>query len=252
MLTRFNERYPEIDNELCLDTKWLQTKVETFKKVTIPSIEAQTDQDFFWIVKFHKNTPSWVRNELKHPKIISDFSFSVEIETEIRERKMFDSLYFIKHSPCNLVICKWYFAKKIESTISPKTNYIITTSLDSDDALSLDHIEIVKKEIQPKCFFDFDIGIARVLENESKFIKYQITKNVSPFYSFCEPICKQKRIKTVYHIPHHYVGNKCIRINQTGWLQTYDDTNLINRAKDISNTMLLTPEDTKKFPYVCF
>lgn len=246
VLTRFNELYPESETHIHLDPEWLRHRLSLFKSVTLPSIECQTDQDFHWLVKLHCDTPEWVREELRHDKILTDYRKDEEIERLITTRRMYDAL-FLKFYPCNRMNCRYYFSDKIKSMIQPGTTKIITTSLDSDDGLSADHIETVKRHAVLSRFFDFEDGI--VIRDE-KFPEYarKIHKHASPFYSYCEK--PSRSIRTCFYLPHHMASNTSY-LKEIGWVQRIHDKNIANNVAHLpeikSNEQLL-----KRFPYVRF
>jgi hypothetical protein len=128
--------------------------------------------------------------------------------------------------------------------IKPDTTKIITTSLDSDDGLSCDHIEQVKRHATLGRFIDFEDGI--VIENDEP-PKYatKIHKHASPFYSYCE---SPRNIRTFFYLPHHIASNTDY-LKGAGWAQRIHGRNLLNNATPlpIANKQLL-----QRFPYVCF
>ena len=70
VLTKFNLDYSDIlyenekDQKLWLDPDWIEGRFELFEKYCFPSIEAQTEKNFLWIVFFHKDTPTAQKDKI--------------------------------------------------------------------------------------------------------------------------------------------------------------------------------------------
>jgi hypothetical protein len=250
ILTRFNETYPEAIKEMSLNEDWLRLRIKLFKELTLPSVESQTDQDFHWLVKFHPETPNWVKRELEHKKITPDYRICEKVESLLVQRRMYES-HFIRKYPCNRMICRYYFQNTIQSLITPETTKIITTSLDSDDGLSYDHIRTVKEHAVVGKFFDFSKGIARITSGDEAIHRIYAQEKVSPFYSYCER--PSGSIRTFFYLPHHHVGADTHRINEVGWIQCFHDQNVLNTTSHLPDVLdNVDAASMRKFPNVRF
>ena len=67
ILTRFNLRlWPH--NKVGEETQteeWLRRRVELFERYTLPSVVAQTCQDFVWIILIDWDSPQWFLDKIK-------------------------------------------------------------------------------------------------------------------------------------------------------------------------------------------
>ncbi len=202
IITRFNDYFPNhrwIDPHLGIDEEWLEKRLRLLKEFTIPSIKAQTDRDFTWILKCHPKTPLWAR------RILDAEDFVVSYEEEI-------------HNSIN-VQTSVSFAKIIRRLTKEK--HIITTRLDSDDVISKDHIRLVKEGVQLNKFFDFGSGIVKI--NDEYFLHHKL--GTSQFCSYMECL---DTLLTVYHKIHIAIGDdECVK-NQVdlGWMQNHHDSNI--------------------------
>lgn len=205
IITRFNDYFPCLpDPNLGLDEKWLAARLKLLEDIAIPSIESQTDQDFLWILKCHPKTPMWAK------KILNKKNFIVSYEKEVHN-------LITKQASIS-------FAKIIRK--STRNKNIITTRLDSDDAISKDHIKLVKENIKSGMFYDFEKGIVKINNDY-----YLHSKNGTS--QFCSYMERPDELRTVYCKIHPEISEaECIK-NKTyfGWMQNHHDTNITIELK---------------------
>lgn len=213
ILTRFNDYFPSplIDPKLGLSEDWMRHRIDVFNNFTIPSVVSQSEQDFTWIIRCHPRTPLWARDLLKSDFFIASYD----------EVPYFDNV--AKHS------C-YAFSKVIRRETSDK--WIITTRLDNDDVIPVDHIRIVKENIQENKWFDFSKGIVK---NKYGF-HYHEKQGVSMFCSYME--CRDL-LKTVYWKYHNVIQDyECVKnTTDLGWMYFQHEHNM---SKDVV--------DEKKYP----
>ena len=136
VLTRFNlaikfECRKRGDSEIPMEKPWLneeylKRRFEIFEKYTFSSFLDQTNQDFEWIVLFHKDTPELYK------KKINDYS---------KKMRQFNA-WFLDDSECEMCgeILEKYIAEKYFNSV------IITTRVDNDDVVHRTFLESIKKE----------------------------------------------------------------------------------------------------------
>lgn len=115
IITRFNADVFPTREDLAKrrqDKKWLKYRLALFKKYTYPSICAQTEQNFGWIVWMSLNTPQWLYKEMKQ----------------------FDRATVV-------------YALSYEEHIDRKTDVLITTRIDNDDMIHNRFIEVTQLQI---------------------------------------------------------------------------------------------------------
>ena len=202
VLTRFTG-YIFGARPIITDDDWLNARLNIFEKITVPSIKNQSDKDFFWILRCDPYTPQWVIKRLKNHDCCSVF---------------FD--YGREESARNSGLCPLFFTNTIKKITTDKC--IITTSLDSDDALATDHIKTVKNNIKPNMFFDFQNGL---IKRKSGGLYIERPRLVTQFYSY---MSTTEDVKIVYQIAHWRATNYIRNTSTIGWMQYNHSHNLTN------------------------
>ena len=114
---------------------WYENSVRYFKYITLPSIENQTDKNFFWLIVVDQNIPQKILVDLRKMISIHDNFHIVSINlmncTNLKQGG-FEHLWNI---------CKNYLYKKL--IICDPLQYVITSLLDADDAWNEKNIAIV-------------------------------------------------------------------------------------------------------------
>lgn len=229
VLTRFNEYFPDVvtsywkssnNPNLGIDNLWLKRRLKIFFNATFPTLKNQSNKNFTWIIKCHYQTPNWARNELKNIekeiKVIIDYEkFQLD---KYKEKAMKNSLFECRF-PSNRLICKFAFENHLKDE-----KEIITSRVDSDDAVAFNFIQKVQENIRYNTFIDFDGAI--LIKN--KIYEWRRKHKNSPcqFCSYKEKIF-QKNPKTVYFLDHTE-ANPCDYLNDIGWLQINHDMCLNN------------------------
>lgn len=140
VLTRFNLaikfKYSRNDTEIpvwseapWLEEEYLRKRFVIFERYTLPSLMKQTDNDFEWIILFHKDTPDVFKDKIR------------EIEGKMSQIK---AMWF------NDEECNGLYHSIVREYI--KQNYregdIITCRIDNDDVLYKTFIEECKKQFE--------------------------------------------------------------------------------------------------------
>src|SRR6185312_5627395 len=61
LLTRFNLPSAGVQELIRAKDGWLRGRVALFERYTVPSVQAQTTQDFTWLIYFDPASPTWLR-----------------------------------------------------------------------------------------------------------------------------------------------------------------------------------------------
>lgn len=123
LITRFNVRVPEwrrVDKNKIptLNNAWMKHRFKLFEKHTIPSVEAQTCQDFKWLLLCDANT--------------SDYWMA----------KLFG------HTAYGVIYVRDWL-KDLQEHLKDK-GWLATTRLDNDDAIEPEFIETIQKHLTHK------------------------------------------------------------------------------------------------------
>lgn len=130
LLTRFNVRMNtvltnQLDKiDITSDMEYLSERFRLFYKYTVPSIVAQTDENFEWIVLFSNNTPDCFKDRLN----------------ALMEANKGIKCLFVDDGVDYYAVLNDYLASK-------QVEWYITSRVDNDDALAVNYIERVKHEI---------------------------------------------------------------------------------------------------------
>ena len=130
LITRYNVPLEgwEVDKEgiSTRDGAWLSHRLSLFTKYCIPTVVAQTEKNFTWLIYCAKNTP----------------------EDALKE--IYNSLHVIPHSEIRLVTGYHDCMADIDQTLSKAaTPFVITSRLDNDDGIGKDYIKMVQKHFIP-------------------------------------------------------------------------------------------------------
>ena len=134
-LTRFNVRVVFGDDSEINDDEWLRSRLALFLALTVPSVAAQT-RPSPWIVFFDSESPSWFRDEIaRHPVITPVF-----VEGELTDSRIRGYVH--------------------DSGLNTR-EYLMTTRIDSDDAIRLDFTEQLARLFRPaeRTFIEFPRGL---------------------------------------------------------------------------------------------
>lgn len=229
ILTRFN--LPSRGRELKLrqDTHWLEDRFYLFETICLPSVKAQTSQNFQWFIFFDKKTPDAYRLRAKR--------FAEEYKNI--------TLFWLEHEGTSASI-----KRHIKKHADDGTQTLITTRLDNDDALNRHFIKSIQ-DIQPRlsqserAIINFDDGITFF---KGKTYKHTDTSNA--FTSLIEPLSDNSdTIWKKQHTELHTLAELKNIKQPAMWLQVIHGRNVSNRKRGyrVSN-QILTQNFTTSLP----
>lgn len=210
IITRFNVNIYPIDFPDRLNDTWLSLRFELFQKYCFPTVQAQAEQDFTWLVLFDEQTPTHFR------KFINIFS----------KYSNFVPLYCGEYSTIMPSV-----VQKM-SEIAPVADFFVTTRLDNDDALSSKYVKCVhevvaarsKDETTPDAYYiNFTNGLQL---HEGDFYDFKDLTNA--FVTLVEPSQAPHTVFWVDHPAIHDVAPVIQAETQPLWLQVVHDMNVYN------------------------
>lgn len=202
VVTRFNVG--------CTDAAWLEHRVRLFERFTLPSVQAQTRQDFHWLLLCDRMTSGVWKNRLRAYE-----SENTHLVWTARGDKA--------------------WRKYLRDLLAGDETHVITTRLDNDDAVSRCFVEDIQTAASPDVereFLNFPLGYlwfrGRITRKEHRS---------NSFISCCEPIGD---LRTVYCRQHVHLA-RVAPVRQLGvgtphWLRVCHDRNWLNkppRGKDV-------------------
>ncbi|RCW27029.1 glycosyltransferase [Marinilabilia salmonicolor] len=199
LITRFN--VPWVDGKAS-DEDWLSQRMEIFIKYCLPSVKSQTSNNFTWLIYLDVFTPEWALNQLKNNLPKNTLLITVNTFEQMKKQVRSD-LTQINHQ---------------------KADYIITSRLDNDDAISPQYIELIQQNFKEKHgkFINFQQGLCYSIEKQI-FSAY--TYNNSPFLSKIERV--NKGVSSI--LAHDHVETLAqIQLDGNHWVQIIHGQNVSN------------------------
>lgn len=207
LLTRFNTAVNFAPSARRLDTNWLTLRLAVFEQYCLPSVAGQRGAEFRWLVFFDALSPAWFRER------VATFE---PLVTPV----------YIDGLATDEVI-----ARKVVETGLVSSPYLVTTRLDSDDAISRDHLASVQGAFrqQDREFIDFPFGLQSFHGH-----LYNVYWPSNPFLSLIERVSDDGQVTTVFCVAHDRVtdANKVKRILRSPqWLQILHDSNNVSTLR---------------------
>jgi len=209
ILTRFNVRYVDDPSALSIgvNPEWLSHRFELFERYCLPTVLAQTEQNFRWILFFDSATPepfaARARNlATKRPGIYPIFCDTLSIP----------------------------LIKKIIADLLPQPpQWLLTTRLDNDDGLHPDFIATVRAA---QSFEHPEVlnCLAGIIFSDGKTYLQHHKSNA--FISLSELFSD---FQTIFSIPRHMDAGQSYPVRQISaqplWLQVVHGNNISNRVR---------------------
>lgn len=104
---------------------WLTRRFALFEEICLPSMAAQSSEDFYWIVYFDEHTPDLLRERIESLRRIVPFI-----------------PYFSGLFPSE----GW--VRSVEEVVPSRSALLLSTRLDNDDALARDYVVRVRAEVE--------------------------------------------------------------------------------------------------------
>lgn len=206
---------------------WCESRFNTLKNFTYPSVMNQTNRNFEWLIFLdRKNTDANIAKEFENLKNIT----IIYIENQEPFNKDHIIRYLVSH-------------KKLKDKL-------ITSGLDSDDCIQKNYIEEIQKLVdssQSTFYIEPYDGLRYQLNNQ---IYWDVTWPNNPFLSVVEPVNKYHNLKTCKFTYYHYNVAKAIgldkkvrvQFDQPLWLQILHNDNI---ASFIDTESKLKRQDSK-------
>lgn len=213
-----------------LENTYLTNRFEIFEKFTFPSIYQQTNQNFTWLLLFHKQTPEEFKKRMMKWK---------EAMPQIQ-------LLFFEDN-------EKFAIEDYRKAVGEDTDMAyITSRIDNDDAYHLTYIEKIQDYIQTMdqvkpCILSFEKGMQYAVDTQKLYAYSYLENHFTSMIS-----TKGSQYQFVYQINHARVLEhaeeielKCIKEELPMWLEIVHDTNYINRIKSEKEDWI-PEEDSKK------
>ena len=216
LITRFNLRNPKWNvtknNELLLTEEWMEDRIELFRNYCLPSVMAQNNQNFKWLLYLDTTTSD--KNRALISELVLPFS-RIEV-------------FYIDGMPNLIDSIKEYV------TTNCNSEYIITSRIDNDDSISKHFIEEVQQHFKQQDFHAIDFISGYTLNIKP----CMIGKKEHIFNPFISLIEKNENPKTVWFNDHNH-WKKESRITQIQdkrvWMSVIHEKNKVNEFDGYGN-----------------
>lgn len=205
LLTRFNLPSPGAESVIRAKDGWLTARVELFDRYCVPSVLAQTEHNFSWIIYFDPASPRWLVDRMER----------------YASQGVFTPVYRSSVSHDELLV-------DIEATIGVRRTTLITTNLDNDDGLARDFVERVQ-------------AVSTVHERAAVYLENGVIASPSGLYlrrdphnAFCSVREPWTEPKTCWSDWHNLLGKSMPVVEVSGapgWLQVVHGSNVSNRTR---------------------
>jgi len=209
ILTVFNVRL-QFGGNTAPDEEWLKHRFDLFDSFCYPSVRGQKNLNFKWLVFFDVSTPEHFRK-----KIASYAQWENFVP------------YYVDH-PMSVDLFAG-MKKDVISQAIPRTNHLISTLLDNDDALSMNYVESIQNLFCGQKFEFINFTNGYVLNKENNRL-YSKKDDSNPFISLIETM---EDFKTVWCGSHHELssqGNMRQVETHPMWLQVVHGRNVLNNV----------------------
>ena len=217
IITRFNLSYSEDPRAIHLNERWLSERFTLFEQFCLPSVRWQSNQNFAWVVLLDRGTPELFRDQAL-----------TLAESSTRTKVIF----------CGPPSRELY-QRAVTSVISPDCEWVITTSLDSDDAIHPRFVDALQSG------FQFDVAEALNFPHgivQAGARSYLRRDGSNAFISLSEPAVK---FSTVLSFAHAGLGRyaRLAQLTETPmWLQVVHGSNVSNRIRGVRIASKQVPE----------
>ncbi|PWJ12892.1 glycosyltransferase [Jannaschia seohaensis] len=207
IMTRFNLATPGRESDLRNRDGWLERRFELFERYCLPSVAAQTETGFAWIVYFDRDTPPVFRARIEAARRIIPFV------------PYYTGLFRSEGWP-----------RSIRETI-PEADWLLTTHLDNDDALSSDHVARLRAAVdaRPRRAGSFN-GLHGLVRAGHRL--YALRHPTNAFFSLLEPWdAAMRTCQDIGHMRIRRFGPVTQIPGPPGWLQVVHGENVSNKPR---------------------
>lgn len=217
-VTRFNLPTPGPESLVRAQEGWLRSRWDLFSRYTVPSMRAQTSQDYDWLIYFDPESPQWLIDRIAEHE--SKGLYRPRLRISVTTGELLDDISeIVKRPGLKLLI----------------------TNLDNDDGLSFDFAERAQRveTEEARAAFYLVNGVIR----SGDFLYRRTDRN----NAFCSVLEDWSGAVTCWHDWHILLGRHMPTIEIEGspaWLQVVHDTNVSNR---VHGTLIAPDEVAAQF-----
>jgi hypothetical protein len=210
MITRFNVLFRDLAHTRIalkgIDAAWLAKRFDLFERYCLPSVLAQTSQDFVWFIYFNEATPPAFAERARRACAGRD-----------NIRLMFCDVY-----DQDLV------ERDLRAELKPKPEWLLTTRLDNDDGLRCDFMKRVHESLRFSGAEALNFPEGIIYAGGKTYLRRDES---NAFLSLLEPFEGFKTVLFVMHPDMAQLAPVRQIEGKPAWLQVVHDSNLRNRVR---------------------
>ncbi|PTL73693.1 hypothetical protein C1I63_13155 [Rathayibacter caricis DSM 15933] len=198
---------------------WLRYRLGFFRDATVASLRSQTSTGSSWLVFLDDRAPDWLRSEM----------------AELSSDGLFDAVYV--RGPFSAEVVRAEIVQRVDPAAA-----LLTTRLDSDDALGRRFVETVRREasaalVQGVGEDGLSLNCTRGLQIDRSGAVFRYDYASNPFISLLEPPRGALGPRTVLQDGRHsssrlHAPVRSIRAEPL-WLQVVHGSNLMNDIRGV-------------------
>jgi hypothetical protein len=204
LLTRFNLPSGGYESLVRSDA-WLRKRIVLFERYCLPSVMAQTDQDFIWIVYFDPASPDWLQRKIKAWSAHGNFCPLFRDRVLLADKR-----------------------RDIAERVGRPISRLLTANLDNDDGLSTDFVASIRAAAPDTGRHVLTIEDGLVLRGQRLFLHRD---GHNAFAGVIEDFDGSVTCWAHAHNRlHHHMPSIQLR-GAPGWLQVVHGDNVSNRVR---------------------
>jgi len=208
-----------------MDDQWMYDRINLFLTYCLPSVLAQKNKNFTWLIYFDTKTPT----------------------------VFLDKLLFLKSAPISieLILVDNYngmIKHMTERFLRSENKYVISSRLDNDDAISDQFMQKIQEAFVPRHQTVINLNAGYVLDLQKKVFTKWRNKLTNQFSSIIEDKASADII-TIYGFPHwrHPTSSTTINIqSKPCWIEIIHQNN--NRDRSLLGIPVFSPKNLNEFP----
>lgn len=209
ILTRFNLASPGREETLRSRTGWLDRRIALFEKYCLPSVAAQTNSNFKWLIYFDIRTPE---TSLHH--------FDEYARKPFIELRRVDGPNFSREDVRNDIV----------RLSTPGCDWVLTTRLDNDDAIGRTFVDTLQRAFEPSGRYVLNFPHGLILERGRI---YRVTDRSNAFATLVEPADDVRTVWARQHTDLRLLAPLRQLGSEPMWLQVIHGDNVSNRKRGI-------------------
>ena len=205
LLTRFNLPSEGVESIIRAKEGWLRDRILLFERYCLPSVRAQTNQNFRWIIYFDPQSPEWLKQRIQNHA--DEGAYAPIFRPSVSKAEL---------------------TADIARVTGGHGTRLITTNLDNDDGLAIDFVERLQA-LGPRRERTAVYLARGLIKSESRL--YLRTDKHNAFGSVVET---WESPSTCWSDWHTLLGKSMHVVElyaEPGWLQVVHGANVSNRVR---------------------